>query len=322
MKESSRGTGSLLLQDYEEYLKHERRLSAKTVEVYMREADCLLSYCSDKELDISTITLADLEEFLNFQGAGLSGRTGARNQSAIRSLFKYLVKEEIREDDISLLLEKPKRGLYLPHALSQNEVEDILTTFRNAGDDLLAQRDYTFFEVIYSCGLRISEAIALTVSSYDPAEHTLRVKGKRGKERITFTGTYADAALAEYLEATRPVLASRRKKGDRRKESVRADMDALFISRSGHRLTRQAMHKRYHDVVTRLGIDSTVHTLRHSFATHLLEGGAGIRQVQSLLGHSDIKTTQIYTHLDTSELLDAFDRYSPLSDNNKEDNDD
>lgn len=322
MKESSRGTGFLLLSDYKEYLRHERRLSAKTIEVYMREAECLLSYCEASAEDISTLTLAGLEKFLNEQGAGLSGRTGARNQSAIRSFFRYLVKEEIREDDISLLLEKPKRGVYLPHAISQNDVEEILSAFRNAGDDLLSQRDYTFFEVIYSCGLRISEAIALTLSSYDAAEHTLRVRGKRGKERITFTGTYADAALAEYLEATRPVLASRRKKGDRRKESVRADMDALFISRSGHRLTRQAMHKRYHAIVERLGIDATVHTLRHSFATHLLEGGAGIRQVQSLLGHSDIKTTQIYTHLDTSELLNAFDRFSPLSEDNMEDSDD
>ena len=277
----------------------------------MREAKCLLAYLEDKGEDVSFTSLASLEEFLTKQGANLSGRTGARNQSSIRSFFKFLVKNGYREDDIALLLEKPKRGEYLPHALSKEEVEEILSAFRNAGDDLLSIRDYTFFEVIYSSGLRISEAIALRLSSYDSESHTIKVFGKRGKERITFTGEYADKALKNYIELVRPILASRRKKGDRRRESVKSDMEALFLSRSGHSLTRQAMHKRYHAIVEKLGLDATVHTLRHSFATHLLEGGAGIRQVQSLLGHSDIKTTQIYTHLDTNSLLDSYDKFFP-----------
>lgn len=302
-----------ILASYNEYLHSERRLEAKTREVYCREAGLLLSYLEKNSLEIDKLTLEELEKYVIARDEGLSGRTGARNNSSIRAFFRYIVKEHYRDDDISRLLEKPERGTYLPKTLSVDQVEEILTAVRNDGDRLLSQRDYTFFEVIYSCGLRISEAVGLDLKAYNAEDGTLRVIGKRNKERVTFVGEYARAALEEYIEYTRPELSRRRKSDDRRKAAVRSDIDALFLGRSGHRLTRQAMHKRYHEVVTKLGIDATVHTLRHSFATHLLQGGANIRQVQTLLGHSDIKTTQIYTHLDTSKLLADFDRYSPLS---------
>lgn len=278
----------------------------------MREASFLVQYLDEKNLSLESLSLSELEEYLQARDGTLSSKTEARDQSALRQLFKFLVKERVREDDVALLLEKPKAEKTLPRALSKGQVEEILSAFRNEGDSLIAQRDYTFFEVIYSCGLRISEAISLSLSSYNEEEETIRVIGKRNKERITFVGSYAKVALEEYLSVTRPVLASRAKYSDRRTAEARDDMDALFLGRTGHRLTRQAMHKRYHALVETLGIDSTVHTLRHSFATHLLQGGANIREVQTMLGHSDIKTTQIYTHLNTNDLLSTFDKFSPL----------
>ncbi len=304
-----------LLRDYVDYLENERQLEAKSREVYSREVASLLSFVQEKNLDISTITIRDLEAFMVEHTAHMTSRTKAKVGSAVRSFFRYLTREEIRDDDPSILLEKAKKEDYLPKVLSEEQVDEIISAFRNEeGDALLAIRDYAFFELIYSCGLRISEAVALPLSAYDREEKTLRVIGKRNKERITFVGSVAAAALSEYLENVRPVLVSRRKKeSDRRLRKNRDNEDALFLGRRGYMLTRQAMHKRYHEVVEKYGIESTVHTLRHSFATHLLAHGANIREVQTLLGHSDIRTTQIYTHLNSDDLLSIFDEFSPLS---------
>ena len=305
-----------LIRDYLDHLEHERRLEEKTREVYSREVTSLLSYCEEKKLDISQLTLNELEDYVIFHTSKMHSRTVSKVGSALRSFFRYLVIEKIREDNPALLLEKPKKEDYLPHTLSEDEVDEILSMFKNEeGDNLLSFRDYTFFEVIYSCGLRISEAIDLTLSSYDRNEKTLRVIGKRNKERLTFVGEVAASALDEYIENVRPILACRRKKSaDRRIKKNKDSEDALFLGRRGLKLTRQAMHKRYHALIQMYGLNATVHTLRHSFATHLLSHGANIREVQTLLGHSDIKTTQIYTHLNSDDLLNVFDEFSPLSD--------
>ena len=151
--------------------------------------------------------------------------------------------------------------------------------------------------------MRISEAVALDVSSFHPDEGTIAVIGKRDKERLVFIGDIAKEALVYYLSAIRPGLLS----GHQNEK-------ALFLNRRGGRLTRQAAHKRFHEAAGRLGLDATIHTLRHSFATHMLEHGADIRSVQEMLGHSDVRTTQIYTHMNTGSILAFFDRFSPLSD--------
>ncbi|MGN0906289.1 MAG: tyrosine-type recombinase/integrase, partial [Bullifex sp.] len=282
-----------LLRDYLDYLENERQLEEKSREVYSREVASLLSYIQEKKLDVSTISIRELEDFMVEHTAHMKGRTKAKVSSAIRSFFRYLLREEIRDDDPSILLERAKKDDYLPKVLSEEEADEIINAFRNEeGDALLSLRDYAFFELIYSCGLRISEAVSLPLSAYDREERTLRVLGKRNKERITFVGSVAEAALAEYLDNVRPILASRRRNdSDRRVKKNRDSEDALFLGRRGYMLTRQAMHKRYHEVVEKYGIDATVHTLRHSFATHLLSHGANIREVQTLLGHSDIRTT-------------------------------
>lgn len=303
-----------LLTDYGDYLENEAQLSAATREVYMREAGFLLSYLAGRDLDAASITLSDLDDYIRSRDENLDARTVSRINSSLRSFFTFLVRDGLRSDNIAFLLDKPKLSDYLPHALSVEEVDCILDRMKElSSDDLLFYRDYAFFELVYSCGLRISEAVGLKVSSYSRDDKTLVVFGKRSKERIVFVGQIAAGALDSYLAQVRPVLASAGGRKGRRTAKERESADALFLGRCGEMLTRQAMHKRYHQIVTSLGIDATVHALRHSYATHLLKGGANIRQVQLLLGHSDIKTTQIYTHLDTDDLIATFDKYFPLS---------
>ena len=303
-----------LIADYQDYLENEVQLSPATREVYLREAGFLVSSLDEKGKDAASITLSELDEYFRKRDCGLDAKTISRIDSSLRSFFSFLVKENLRKDNIALLLDKPKTDQYLPHALSLDEVNSILARMKDlASDDILFFRDYVFFELIYSCGLRISEAVNLKVSSYNKEGKTLIVFGKRSKERIVFVGEIAAAALDEYIASVRPSLASANRKKARKTVKDRESTDALFLGRRGEMLTRQAMHKRYHAIVRSLGIDATVHALRHSFATHLLRGGANIRQVQMLLGHSDIKTTQIYTHLNTDDLLAAFDKYFPLS---------
>ena len=305
----------LLLADYADYLENEAMLSSATREAYLREAGFLLAWMEGRGLDLSSVTLPGLDDYIAYRDRDLSPRTVGRMESSLRSLFNFAVREGIRPDNAAKLLEKPKARVTLPHVLSVEEVDTIMARLDELSqDDLLFQRDHAFFELVYSCGLRISEAVGLTLSSYDREAGTLLVFGKRRKERLVFVGEVARRVMAVYLDTTRPALASMRSSAARRTQKDREEADALFLGRRGVKLTRQAMHKRYHALVGQLGIEATVHTLRHSYATHMLKGGANIREVQLLLGHSDIKTTQIYTHLDTSDMLEAFDRYSPLSD--------
>lgn len=294
-----------LIKDYSNYLKFEKRLSDKTREVYCREVRDLLCFLAEQHVEIENVTLSELEVFVAYRRETVSDRTGGRIGSSLRAFFRFLVRERICKENPASLLDKPKLGHSFPRTLSEQDVDELLSAFSADGDDL-AIRDWTFFEVIYSCGLRISEAIGLDVDCYHKEEGRLIVMGKRNKQRIVFVGEIAEEALALYLGKVRPILLKGKK-----------TESALFLGRRGCRLTRQAMHKRFHALVSRLGIDACVHTLRHSFATHLLEEGADIRSVQEMLGHSDIRTTQIYTHLDTKDLLAGFDAFSPLEEDDK-----
>ena len=303
MMTNSRNT--LLIDDYSDYLTFERRLSDKTRDVYQREVVFFLQYLEDNSLDEATVSFNDIDAFISKRRKeGLSERSVSKMLSALRSFFIYLGKEKVRDDNPVLLIEKPKKKEYLPKVLSEDQVNEILDEFRD-DSDILMLRDYTLFELIYSSGMRISEVINVKIGSYSPEEESIRVIGKRNKERIVFVGRIASNALDYYLENVRPKLASRNRA---------ASGDYIFLGRNGKPLTRQAVHKRFHERAEKLDIDATVHTLRHSYATHMLEHGADIRSVQEMLGHSDIKTTQIYTHLDTAGLLDEFDSFDIMSD--------
>ena len=266
------------------------------------DARLYLEFLDESGIRLEDAGVEEIESYLIWRRrtGKLEERTEGRILSSLRAFYLFLSSEGLSEKNPATLVEKPKESAHLPRVISEDEVDELLSSFPSS--DPLSQRDYTLFELIYSSGMRISEAVALDVSSYRRDESTIAVIGKRDKERLVFIGEIASAALDRYLEDVRPQLLKDEKE------------KAMFLNRRGGRLTRQAAHKRFHEAVGKLGIDATVHTLRHSFATHMIEHGADIRSVQEMLGHSDVRTTQIYTHLDTSSILAFFDKYSPLGD--------
>lgn len=292
-----------LIRSFGDTISYSFRLSEKTREVYTREAALFLTFLNRYSLKLEEVGSSDIEKYIieREDQEGITTRTAGKVLSSLRTFFKYLKIEKIVEANPAKLVEKPKDPLVLPKTISEDEMEELMGGF---DDDILGRRDYALFELIYSSGMRISEAVGLDVSSWRREEKAISVIGKRNKERIVFVGDIAFEAVEEYLRDTRPRLLSKKNQKE----------PALFLNRRGGRLTRQAAHLRFQECTSRLGLEATIHTLRHSFASHMIKNGADIRSVQEMLGHSDIKTTQIYTQLDTSTLLEAYDKFSPFED--------
>lgn len=298
----SESSSARLLDDYYDYLTLERRLSKATVSVYCREIQHYLRYLDAKNLDATSVSVQDISLFLvdRSQDGNLEAKTQARNLVALRSFHKFLVHRKYRPDNPAELLDPPKLPSKLPRTVSYDAVDALLSVIDRNDPSGLGMRDLTMFELIYSCGLRVSEANSLRVGDYYPKEGIIRVIGKGDKQRIVPVGEVAKEYLAVYIRDIRPKLL-----GPHFKEQT------LFVGRYGKPLTRALIWQRFKRYCELAGIDAKVHTLRHSFATHLLRGGADLRSVQELLGHSDISTTQIYTHVDTDDLRDAFMKYHP-----------
>lgn len=292
----SRETDQALVEDYADYLLLERRLSGATISVYTQEIGFFIAGIEESIEDIKP---SQVERYLvaSAKQRDLSERTVARNLSALRSFFIYLQKEKIRQDNPLEQISSTRRAPDAPVFFSVEEVDLLLESIET--ETLLGKRDRTIFELIYSCGLRISEACDLKVGDY--TKGTLRVRGKRNKMRLVPVGEVAASALKLYLSEVRPQLVK-----------ARSTEQTLFVGRRGKKLTRQAVFKRFQQYASPLGLEGKVHTLRHSFATHLLAGGADLRSVQELLGHSDIQTTQIYTHIETSGLKQSYDAFHVL----------
>ncbi len=292
----SKETDQALIEEYSEYLLLEKRLSKATIEVYETEVGFFFAGITQ---DIETITVSEIEHYLvlSAQERDLSSRTVARNISALRSFFIYLQIQKIRVDNPLELILSERRPPDAPSFFTVEEVDLLLDSIET--ETLLGKRDRTIFELIYSCGLRISEACDLKVGDY--SKNSLRVLGKRNKMRLVPVGEVAASALKQYLSEVRPFLVK-----------ARSTEQTLFVGRRGKKLTRQAVFKRFVQYARPLGLEGKVHTLRHSFATHMLAGGADLRSVQELLGHSDIQTTQIYTHLETNVLKQVYDTYHTL----------
>ncbi|WP_332447590.1 tyrosine-type recombinase/integrase [Sphaerochaeta sp.] len=283
---------SLLLEDYAEYLGFQRRLSEATQSVYLSEVSQILA-CN---IDVTHITTAELEQVLTEQvdRRMLCERSVAKMLSSLRSFFSFLQLQKIRDDNPALFIQRGRQKQTLPQVATVQQIDDLLNGIDTS--DALGFRDRTMFELMYSCGLRISEACDLKVSDYQDAN--LRVLGKRDKIRILPVGEVARSYLDAYLARVRGELVG-----------THLATKALFVGRRGRKLTRQAIYKRFIAYCQACNLDAKVHTLRHSFATHLLQGGADLRSVQQLLGHSDIQTTQIYTHVDTTSLHEAYDAF-------------
>lgn len=287
-----------LLAAYETYLRFQRGLSPRTVEEYVREAGFFDALRLQRGWAWETVGQVEIVEYLQTRrGAGAGPRTSARIMSVLRSWFEFLLFRQVRGDNPMDLVESPKLAPKTPEVFSLSEVEALLAAIPQDSPEGL--RDRTLFELIYSAGLRVSEAASLAVDRLYLDEGLVCVTGKGDKERFIPLGGQALAWLRKYLEEGRPALVK-----DRRTVAV-------FLNFRGGELSRKGMWKNFKQYAVKAGLEGKVHTLRHSFATHLLAGGADLRSVQELLGHVSINTTQIYTHVDQGELGRQHALYHP-----------
>ena len=297
-------TQRFYLERFEDYLRFERGLSSKTSEAYAADLAQFVAFAEQQGHTSPTrIDTKELREFIyRLKTAGLAASSIRRKISALRGYFGFLQAEGLIECDPSELLEGPVTGRRLPDVLTPAEVEALLVV--PDADDPLALRDWAMLELMYASGVRISELVALGLRDLDLEEGLIRVWGKGSKERIVPFGRAAREALRVYLNESRQYLA---------RATGRESKGVLFLSRRGRPLTRKAAWQIVRRRVVASGLQKQVtpHTLRHTFATHLLQGGADIAAVQEMLGHADISTTQIYTHLERSYLSEVHRRYHP-----------
>ncbi len=288
-----------MIEEYESYLRAELRRADQTVDTYLRECRLFLEHLDKKGVKLcSADNLMVVTYLIERQLDGIDQRTLAKAMSSLRSFFRFLIEEGEREDNPALLVEMPKLQQHIPEVLSVEEVDLLLESIDTSTP--IGIRDRTLFELIYSCGLRVSEAVHLRGGNVFPREGVIRVRGKGNKERLIPLGEVSKRWMDIYLHEARPKLTKPGKRSDK-----------LFLSQRGEGISRKGIWKRFKSIVGKAGINGKVHTLRHSFATHLLQGGADLRAVQELLGHADISTTQIYTHLDQDDLHAFHSKYHP-----------
>lgn len=290
------------LQRYLAHLRDERRLSALTCQHYARDLEALAGWLT--ELDIGDWTNVTAEHIRGWiaQGhrRGLSPRSLQRRLSAVRGLYRYLQREGRARIDPAADISAPKQRRRLPRTLDVDATAQLLNAPADASqDDPIQQRDRAVFELVYSSGLRLAEVAALDAADLAGAPAELRITGKGARTRIVPVGRQANRAVSAWLRVRDQIAA--------------ADETALFVSQRGRRLSHRAIQQRLKALAAQRGLEQSVnpHMLRHAFATHLLESSGDLRAVQELLGHADISTTQIYTHLDFQHLAEVYDRAHP-----------
>jgi integrase/recombinase XerD len=290
-------------QDYLTMLRVERNLSPRTLEAYQRDLKHYLSFIVDKGIiSLSNISQMHIREYIrSLNEKRLAASSIARIFSSIRSYHKFLSAENYVNENPTLILTSPKAPKKLPHVLMEEEISAIINAVVETFQ--YAKRDKAIIEMLYSCGLRVSELCALSLNNLYLNDDIIRIMGKGSKERLLPVGGRAKIFLNDYLIHCRPGI--QKDKGS----------SSVFLSRNGNPLTRAMINNILRKWSQVAGISKSVspHTLRHSFATHLLEGGADLRFVQALLGHSDISTTQIYTHLDKHHLKEVYQTHHPRS---------
>lgn len=289
------------IESYFAYIRLERTLSDNTASSYMYDLQRLCSFLKQKRIDsIENVTSDVLSEYMRLlYDLGFEVTSIQRSLSSLRGYFAFIASEGAIEKDPTELLETPRSSRYLPCVLSVDEIEKILgviDTSRGSGI-----RDRAMFETLYATGMRVSELAGFTIEHYLPEESLVRIIGKGSRERLVPVGEIAAFWIDRYYKEERPLL-------------VKHDSDStLFLNRFGKQISRMGIWKLLQGYVKRAGIakDVSPHTFRHSFATHLLEGGADLRTVQEMLGHSNIVTTEIYTHVDREYLLEVHRSFHP-----------
>ena len=292
------------LESFINYLSVERGHSGHTLSAYRNDLSALHSFLAENDQAISnwnSVSESDIRSFLrDLDERGYAPSTKSRKIAAAKSFFKFLKQEQIIDDNPLVDVRQPKAGQALPKALSIEEV-DLLLDASSDTDSVEEARDIAMVELMYAAGLRVSELVGLNLRDVDLDSGTVRTVGKGSKERVIPIHEGAAESISEYITYSRP-------------SHIRNTAeDALFLNRRGTRITRQAYWLRLNKLATKVGISSkiTPHMLRHSFATHLLHGGASLRHVQELLGHSSIATTQIYTHLTNDHVRSEYAKAHP-----------
>ena len=288
-----------LIDDFTGYLTVERGASPNTVSAYRRDLTLYSGFLLDRGITSpDEVKRDDVTAWIScLRAEGLAPRTIERRVAAVKSFHRFLVREGVTVNHPTAALPLPRTPARLPDVISIDDVDRLLS--QPFPDGPVGHRDRALLEVLYGCGVRASELVGLDLRDVELAEGLLRVFGKGSKERVVPVSGAAAAALSDYLTHGRPFL--RTKSG-----APRQDPDAVFLNARGGRLTRVTVHALVRSYGGRVGLKLHPHTLRHSFATHMLEGGADLRALQEMLGHADISTTQIYTHVDRSHVREEY----------------
>ena len=291
------------IKEFKYYLRIERSLADNTIQSYLKDINKLADYCNQLKIDEKNVKVNDIRNFINhLNNDKISARSQARIISGIKAFYKYLILEDYIKDDPTLLIENPKIGLKLPEVLSVNEIEIIISSIDLSKKH--GQRNKAIIETLYSCGLRVTELINLKISNINFKEEYIKVIGKGNKERLTPIGSNALKYIQIYVNEVR--IHQKINKGHE---------DIVFLNNRGSTLSRVMIFTLIKNTLEKCGIKKKVspHTFRHSFATHLIEGGADLRAVQEMLGHESITTTEIYTHLDKDYLRSNIMQFHPRS---------
>jgi integrase/recombinase XerD len=289
-----------ILSKYKVYLRLEKSLSDNTVSAYLADISKLFQFLKDEQIHPLDVTLDNLETFsANLRDLGIQPRSQARILSGIRSFYHYLILEDYLQADPSELLESPQIGLHLPEILTLEEIDTLIESIDLSTNE--GQRNRTILETLYSCGLRVSELCNLKLSDLYLEEGFIKVEGKGSKQRLIPISSRAIRELQLYFL-------------DRNQISIKKDYeDYVFISKRGKNISRITVFHIIKTLAEAIGMKKTIspHTFRHSFATHLLEGGANLRAIQCMLGHESIGTTEIYTHIDKNRLRSEIIEHHP-----------
>jgi integrase/recombinase XerD len=293
-----------LVLDFLAHLELERGMARNTLQSYRSDLLQYGAFLSERGRSAEDAGPADVSDFLTDLARGdgrpaASAATIQRKAASLRSFYRHLRREGVRDSDPTAKLTSPRKSRKLPRVLGRAEVQRLLG--QPKGTDPIALRDRALLELMYACGLRATETIDLEVTHVDLVDHVARARGKGSKERLVPVGRAAARAVADYLRRGRPALVGER------------TQPRLFVNFRGGQLTRQGLYKIIARHARSAGLEDKMspHTLRHTFATHLLAGGCDLRSVQEMLGHADVSTTQLYTHLSNQHIKDAYFRAHP-----------
>ncbi len=293
----------IVKRDFKRYLQLERNLSNHSIDAYLNDVQKLEAYCSFKKIELNQIDTRFIQQFLIFiNDFSISPFTQARLLSGLRTFFAFLQIEYDKKDNPTELLESPRLNRKIPSVLNIEEIDALIAAIDLS--TLEGMRNKTILEVLYGCGLRVSELVTLKISNLYLDVEFIKVEGKGSKERLIPIGHQAIKYLKIYLEEVRPQI------------PIQAGHeDIVFLNRRGKQLTRVMVFLIIKDLAKKIGLAKPIspHTFRHSFASHLVEGGADLRAVQDMLGHESITTTEIYTHIDKDYLQSVITQYHPRS---------